>query len=363
MDSTLIAKSIFKALVLLALTVLALYFIYELRVLIGYVLLAAVIALMGRPVVIFLRRRLGFPNVLAVSIFLLLFLAVVIGIIAMALPVLRDHGENILFLKADSIQSEINTVYQQISEALGTSPEKVEEVVDQTKINEQVVEGLDMATLLKSMVSVLASISVGLFSVLFISFFFLKDSKIIQRLILQAVPKNQETGTLNSLARIKTLLPRYFIGLIGQLTILFCIYSITLLLADVDNSLIIAFYCALFNIIPYLGPIIGGIIMMLMTVMDYLEPGHGEELLPILGLVCLGILIGQLIDNFFSQPYIFSSSVKSHPLEIFLVIIMAGLLFGVIGMIAAVPGYTVLKVILKEFFSQHRLVRYITKKI
>jgi predicted PurR-regulated permease PerM len=79
--------------------------------------------------------------------------------------------------------------------------------------------------------------------------------------------------------------------------------------------------------------------------------------------VLIGFIIGQLIDNFFSQPFIFSKSVKSHPLEIFLVIILAGLLAGPIGMLVAVPFYTVVKVILSEFLSENRLVRALTKNM
>ena len=79
--------------------------------------------------------------------------------------------------------------------------------------------------------------------------------------------------------------------------------------------------------------------------------------------VMIGFLIGQIIDNFLSQPLIFSTSVKSHPLEIFLVIVIAGLLFGVVGMIAAVPSYTVIKVIAKEFLAENKIVKQLTKNI
>jgi len=77
----------------------------------------------------------------------------------------------------------------------------------------------------------------------------------------------------------------------------------------------------------------------------------------------IGYLIAQLIDNFISQPFIFSSSVKSHPLEIFLIIIIAGLLFGVIGMIVAIPVYTALKVIAKEFVPDWKIVQKLTKNL
>ena len=74
-------------------------------------------------------------------------------------------------------------------------------------------------------------------------------------------------------------------------------------------------------------------------------------------------LMAQLIDNFISQPLIFSKTTKSHPLEIFLIIIIGGLLYGVVGMITAVPLYTALKVILKEFLSDNKIVKSITKDI
>ena len=74
-------------------------------------------------------------------------------------------------------------------------------------------------------------------------------------------------------------------------------------------------------------------------------------------------LMAQLIDNFISQPLIFSKTTKSHPLEIFLIIIIGGLLYGVVGMITAGPLYTALKVILKEFLSENKIVKSITKEV
>ena len=70
-----------------------------------------------------------------------------------------------------------------------------------------------------------------------------------------------------------------------------------------------------------------------------------------------------MIDNFVSQPIIFSKTTKSHPLEIFLVIIIGGLLLGPVGMIVAVPTYTALKVILKEFLSDNKIVKSLTKDL
>ena len=177
------------------------------------------------------------------------------------------------------------------------------------------------------------------------------------------MPKDKEGGMVNSMDKIKNLLSRYFVGLLLQIFILFVIYTVVLLIVGIENAVVIAFLCALFNIIPYLGPIIGGSIMIILTMTSNLGADFSAVILPKTGWVFLGLVIGQLVDNFFSQPFIFSSSVKSHPLEIFLIIIIAGLLFGVVGMIIAVPGYTAIKVILKEFLADNKIVMSLTKNL
>jgi predicted PurR-regulated permease PerM len=109
--------------------------------------------------------------------------------------------------------------------------------------------------------------------------------------------------------------------------------------------------------------VVGGILMILLTMSSQIGADFSSVILPKAIYVSIGFVIGQLIDNFFSQPFIFSNSVKSHPLEIFIIIIMGGLLFGPLGMIAAIPAYTSIKVIAKEFFSENRIVKELTKNL
>ena len=103
--------------------------------------------------------------------------------------------------------------------------------------------------------------------------------------------------------------------------------------------------------------------MIFLTMTSNLGADFAQEILPKTIYVFIGFFIGQMIDNFFSQPMIFSSSVQSHPLEIFIVIIIGGLLGGPIGMIVAVPFYTALKVIFKEFYANNKIVKALTKNI
>lgn len=366
MTSNVITRGILRAVAIVFGIGLLIFFLYKIQSVLAYLCIAAVTALIGRPLVLFLRRRLKFPTTAAVVFTMLLMVGVLVGIIALFVPLLTEQGKNLSLLNIDELQKSLNTLYYQITDYFGASPEIVTEVIKETDIEENILKGMDIGFIpdfLNSFLDVLSSTSIGLFSVLFISFFFLKDSKLFQRGILAFVPSDKEIATIKSIDKINNLLSRYFVGLLLQIFILFVIYTIILLIVGIENAIVIAFLCALFNIIPYIGPIIGGVIMIVLTMTSNLGLDFSAVILPKTGYVLIGLTIGQLVDNFFSQPLIFSNSVKSHPLEIFLVIIIAGLLFGVVGMIVAVPGYTVIKVILKEFFAENKLVKSITHKL
>ena len=191
----------------------------------------------------------------------------------------------------------------------------------------------------------------------------MKDKNLAARVIFVFVPENKSEKVKNSIIRIKSLISRYFLGLIAQISILFAIYSFALLINDVENAVVIAFLCALLNLIPYLGPLIGGILIALLTMSGNLGQDFSTVILPTTGYVLMWYFFAQLVDNFLSQPLIFSKSVKSHPLEIFLIISIGGLVFGIAGMVLAIPTYTVIKVILKEFFPNNNIVQFMTKDL
>jgi predicted PurR-regulated permease PerM len=148
-----------------------------------------------------------------------------------------------------------------------------------------------------------------------------------------------------------------------QLFIVFICYITVLLIFGVPNAFIIGFLCAILNIIPYIGPLIASVLAAVLTMLSNLGSDFQTEILPTTIYVLIGFWIVQIIDNNIFQPIIFSKSVKSHPIEIFLVILCAGFLFGIVGMIIAVPFFTILKVIGKEFFPANKIILAITKDI
>jgi len=366
MDSKTITNGILRAIAILTGIVLLLYFLYLIQTVLVYLLFAGVVALIGRPIVQFLKQRLKFPDTVAVVVVILFILGLLVGLIMLLIPVLVEQGKNLSILDVDDFQRNLELIEVEINKFLGRSRINVEDMINTQEIKKEFIQGVEMSfipKILNGVVAILSSFSLGLISVLFISFFFLKDSKLLQNSLLTLVPDSKEAGLLHSINKIKVLLSRYFLGLLGQILVLFVLYTIILLLVGVENALVIAFLCALFNIIPWIGPFIALILMILLTITSHLGADFSTVILPDIGWVLLGFGITQLIDNFISQPIIFANAIKLHPLEIFLVILMSGMLFGVVGMIVAIPGYTAIKVILKEFLSENKIVKRMTKNI
>ncbi|WP_370391126.1 AI-2E family transporter [uncultured Winogradskyella sp.] len=362
MDSKTISQGILRAVGVLVAIVVLLYFLYKIQSVIVYVLVAGVISLIGRPIVFFLRNRLKFNNTIAVIVTMVLFVGIFIGLIGLFIPLIAEQGRNLALLDIEQLQENIQNLYNQIVLYFEFSHIDVEQSIKDSGL----LSKLDFAYIpefLNNLVSGLGSFSIGLFSVLFISFFFLKDSHLFENGFLTFVPSDKETKTQRSFKSIKDLLSRYFVGLIFQILILFVIYTVVLLIFGIDNAVVIAFLCALLNLVPYVGPLISGFLMLLLTMSSNLGESFSDVILPKTIYVMIGFIFAQLVDNFFSQPFIFSKSVKSHPLEIFLVIIIAGILFGIVGMIVAVPAYTALKVVLKEFLSEYNVVQKLTKNL
>src|SRR5690606_14562426 len=112
--------------------------------------------------------------------------------------------------------------------------------------------------------------------------------------------------------------------------------------------------------IPYVGPIIGATFGVFVTISSNLEMDFYTQLLPLLVKVIGVFLFMQMTDNFILQPFIFSNSVLAHPLEIFLVILMGAKINGIMGMVLAIPAYTVIRLLARVFLSEFKIVQKLT---
>lgn len=199
-----------------------------------------------------------------------------------------------------------------------------------------------------------------LFSVIFITFFFLKEQGLFVNFLVALVPNQHEDKVRHAIEDISNLLSRYFRGIVMQVTAISIFVSIALSVLGVKNALLIGFFAALINVIPYLGPIIGAAFAVIITISSNLDLDFYTQMLPLLSKVVIVFAAMQMLDNFLLQPWIFSNSVLAHPLEIFIVILMGAQINGIVGMVLAIPVYTVLRVIARSFLSEFKIVQKIT---
>ena len=215
--------------------------------------------------------------------------------------------------------------------------------------------------LLSSVVGVFGGFLIALMSVLFIAFFFLKERGLFTKMVSSFVPNNQESKVSHAIEESSALLIRYFVGLCVQVLIITVLTSVVLKLFGFKSAMLMAFCFAILNLIPYIGPIMGNLVGVLIVISSNLDVGFYDVMLPkiITAVVIFGVL--QVLDNVILQPNIFSKSVKAHPLEIFIVILMGAKLGGILGMVIAIPAYTVLRVLAKVFFSEFEVVKKLTQ--
>ncbi len=362
MEAKNISRGIIDSVLKLGLISLGILLMIELKVLLVYIVVAAIISLIGRPIALFLKNKLKFNNLLAASTSLLVLVGVLFGFISLFIPLVVQQGENLSLLNVDELGYKLEKLTNEIILFFNLDPTNIEQYSSTRNIIN--IENLGVIPeFLNHLLSILGNFTIGLFSVTFISFFLLKDSHILENAILVFVSDKSEGRLKKSFEKIKNLLSRYFLGLLLQISILMFIYSIVLLIFGIKNAIVIAFLCALLNLIPYIGPLIAAVLMMFLTMTSNLEADFSSVILPKTIYVMIGFFIGQLIDNFVSQPFIFSNSVKSHPLEIFIVILAGGSLMGTTGMIVAIPLYTAIKVIFKTFMSKNKIVRSLTQDL
>ncbi len=293
---------------------------------------------------------------------LILFISLLIGFVLLFVPLIISQAENLSLLDTNLLQNQFIVIEKNIENYFNINHINLEELLKESNLSSKINYNY-FTDFINSILNLIASFGMGLASVFFITFFFLKDQLLFKEKAKMILPDENEDKILNSIEKTNQLLTRYFIGLLIQLTAVFVMYLIVLLIFNSKNAFIIAFLCALLNIIPYIGPIIGTVLAAILTLIGGIGTDFRTEMLPTTIYIVIGFLIVQVIDNNINQPIIFSKSVKSHPLEIFLVILISGITFGVFGMVVAIPIYTILKVVLKEFFPKNKIVSVLTENI
>ncbi|MBQ6286855.1 MAG: AI-2E family transporter [Bacteroidales bacterium] len=339
-----------------------------------YIILAAVVSLLGRPVMRLLRKiklkGKAAPDWLLAILTLVFILVIFLGIITQVIPVVSSIIQSISgnLQTASFNASEIARWMEKFNVWLiDRFPSLGRDFKAQVAVVNWIKDAFDISSVTSvvgSVASALGSFGIGLFSVVFIGFFFIKDDRLFRRIVGSLVPDKIENDVIDAIGDIEHLLSRYFGGLLIEVLGVATLNFLGLwLIAKIGfyPAVGIAFMAGLLNVIPYVGPWIGAAIGVILGLVLKLSNAAALGVMPNFWVLLITLIaifaITQMVDNFFFQPFIYSTSIKSSPLEIFIVLLMAGHVGGILGMLVAIPAYTVLRVVAARFFQHFKPIR------
>ena len=183
MKPSLLAKGIVQAVFYLLIIALGLYTLYLLKSLLIYLAIAAVVSLIGRPITSILKKRLKFGESLAVISTMILLVLSLFGILSLFIPLVLQQGENLSLLDVKALEYKMTRLFQEISIYFNW---------DDTNWKAWLLEKDWMNTLnltalpefLNALLGWVSGFTIALFSIVFISFFFLKRCQLLQSAVL-----------------------------------------------------------------------------------------------------------------------------------------------------------------------------------
>lgn len=333
-----------------------------------YIVLAIVVSLLSHPLARFLGKvrikNRYVPDWLSSLLSILCVLGGFILIVTQVIPVVTGIIKEASFfsnlsLFDGTIADTVNGWAISIFPSLGKDFDAISVLLDYLK---GTFSDISITGILGSMASAMVNLVIGLFSVVFISFFLVKDPKLVAKVAAALVPDRIEDSVMEAIGDIEHLLSRYFVGLtLEMIAVAFFNFLGLWLIARIGPTyaLGIAFIAGILNILPYVGPLIGEVLGVALCLVLKYGAGIGLDVnIMVFAVIVFAIMLSvQFIDNFVLQPIIYSTSIQSTPLEIFIVLLVSGHVGGILGMLAAIPIYTVIRVVAGRFFYNHKAVR------
>ncbi len=350
-----------------------LYVLWYFKNIVGYILISVVLSLIGKPVVIFLEklrfRKLKMPEWLSALITLVLIWLVLGAVVALLVPLIGSQAKKFSEVDSSAILTALQQPIDELVLWLAQYDIKFENNTTlEDYVNEKIVDVFDMSAfsnLFGTIFTFIGELGIAIFSISFITFFFLRDNTLFYKSLLTLTPEKYEQPVKEVIQDTRRLLTSYFVGIAIQVFLVgLCITVGSILIGlNFQLAITIGFAAGLFIIVPYVGPIMSAAFGVMLAITDNLGADFYGETLPVIFRLLGVYVVTKILDDFVFQPYIFSKRVKAHPLELFIVILIAGNIAGVLGMILAIPGYTFIRIIAKQFFSNFTIVQRLTKNI
>ena len=334
-----------------------------------YIIISLILTLLCTPIKRVLKKihfkKFNVGDGLASAVSLTIVAGVLFGLFALLFVPLTEQVKAVSSLeteqfarfsqsieKADNLLKEYNIL---------NSDENLEEIIITSTLN--YIREISISSAFNSVFGVIGGLFLGVFSVLFISFFLLKDVSRLKRAAVSMLPTERQPKMTQILERSKTLLSNYFIGLFVEILIMATLQYLILILLGVPNALLISVIGGVLVIVPYIGIVIACVLGCSIGILSAFTAGGGVDTTVIVWKILASVAITRLLDSFFLLPYIASKSVKANPLEIFLVVLVSGYLAGITGMMLGIPAYTVIRIVAKEFFGDNNFVKTFTKSL
>lgn len=340
--------------------VLALAMVYYFFSITIYLAISVIIMLISDPFINKLsnlsisKRNFQIPRAISALFAIILLVAFISTIIISFIPLIYKQINSLSYLDISHLKDNFYVLINKLDEIYQSLyPNEHKNILEffQEKIV-SIFNPKNIADTISNTLLFTGNIFIAVFSIIFISFFFIKDKELIKEKIFLLIPDAEKHSVSTIIKNCKETLSRYFIGLFIQVVCIFTCNIIGLSALGINNALLISTIAAILNIIPYIGPLMGMIFAFFIVTASYLSP---EFSLTTIYFKTYIIMFGtQLLDNFVFQPLIFSRSIKAHPLEIFLVVIAAGTIYGVLGMLIAIPTYSVIRITAKQILKDQR---------
>jgi predicted PurR-regulated permease PerM len=323
-----------------------------------YIFLAFIFSLIGKPIARFFhsvkiykyRISYGISAFLTLIVFILFFML----IFRFFVPMLTREAKVIAAINYDDLSRNLSYLLNNVQDFLYNNNliNEHETLVGLVTDNVRDFANLtNFSSILGGVVSATGSFLMGLFTVFFLTFFFIKDDIRLDGLAQLFFDEKHAARLTVVSEKINTLLSRYFIGLLIEIATMILLLYVGMSIFGIRAALLMAFFGGMLNAIPYLGPLIGVLCSCLFGAVDCLSANDYQAIVPVMLEIGGTFLVANLIDNIVLQPLIYSQSVKAHPIEIFLVIIMGGSFAGILGMLFAIPVYTMIRTIVVEIFN------------
>ncbi|MBA2613880.1 MAG: AI-2E family transporter [Bacteroidetes bacterium] len=332
-----------------------------------YLAISLVLFLVGYPITYKLEKikfgKRHMPDTLSALITILLIVSVLFGLFFLIIPPLATEINFLAELNFNDVFHNILAQFPAIKSMLlklGNEEDLKQNLSSQVS---EYVNTKNVSMVLNNTFQYFGTIFGGMLCVLFITFFLLKDEKIVKNSLLTITPLGVENEMREVLKISKKMLSKYFVSLFIDMFIVGGSVFLFLTIFGIKNALIIAFCAGILNVIPYIGSAITMGIAIILGVSSCISTGNYELIGSTINTIFFTLLTINLIDGFIIQPFIFSNSVKAHPLEIFIVTLMAGTLGGIFGMVIALPVYTIIRIIASEFLTHLKFFRKISETI